>query len=121
VGEMFIELRIIKPRSYFTALAAGVDPDVKQTDDEKRKLLRKINKSWKNLLYCGKVLWRNKYINHWYNDDYAYVLTEYYSGGDLSVELTKGLKDKNKFTEEVGLFFLFFYSYIPQLINTLPY
>jgi serine/threonine protein kinase len=42
-----------------------------------------------------------KYYNHWYENNYLYIVTEYCENGDLGMEIEKRIRNNKKFSEEV--------------------
>jgi hypothetical protein len=44
-----------------------------------------------------------KYVDHWYDDnnEYLYVMTEFYAGENLTQQIQKKIDKNRKFTEEV--------------------
>jgi serine/threonine protein kinase len=52
------------------------------------------------------------YYDHWYENDYVYIVMEYCENGDLNQEIKRRSKNNIKFSEKVNFLFLYNLKYI---------
>jgi serine/threonine protein kinase len=83
----------------------------KQEEEEEKKqkkkqLFEELIGKWKEAMKKSENI--VKYIDHWYDKEeiFSYILMEYCSKGDLSIEISKRKKENKKFTQQVLFFSL---------------
>jgi serine/threonine protein kinase len=73
-----------------------------QADFSKVKFEELISRWKKTLNLSSHIVY---YYDHWYENNFVFIVMEYCSKGDVEKEIEKRIKNKEKFNEKVYFFF----------------